>query len=445
MEQANWQRRRDILICIICAGIIIVAAWNLVNQFIDAIMLLLLSMAVAFLITPVVNALEKLKIPRVLGALLTYIVVIAAIGAVMYALVFSLIDQVRLFSNTIVTFVGNIPENFNAVYNYLVQQGIPASNINAAITQIQLQAQNFASAAASNAVNILVLISNLFVNIVVVIVMSFYLTVDGKRIRNNIMNAVPRRMRSPTLLFEDALNRVVGNYIRGQLTLAVLIGIMVTLVCMLNGLGQFALIFGVLGFLFETIPMVGPLLASISPILASLLLPDPFPRTIWIIVCFVVIQMLESNVLGPRIVGHAVGLHPVASIMALLVFARLFGTAFGAFGGAVGALIATPIVAAGWVVLVSIYRSMRGETADQILARRRTPWSIGRSTVPMALRLRRARRMGARTPPPFTAQDQVAERAKEKVEEAKEKAEEALVPQSQETPRRADDPAEATE
>src|SRR5579884_2089901 len=95
MEQANWQRRRDILICIICAGIIIVAAWNLVNQFIDAIMLLLLSMAVAFLITPVVNALEKLKIPRVLGALLTYIVVIAAIGAVMYALVFSLIDQVR--------------------------------------------------------------------------------------------------------------------------------------------------------------------------------------------------------------------------------------------------------------------------------------------------------------------------------------------------------------
>ena len=437
MEQANWQRRRDILICIICAGIIIVAAWNLVNQFIDAVMLLLLSMAVAFLITPAVNALEKLKVPRVLGALLTYIVVLAVIGYVGYLLTFTLVSQVQLFSNDIVVFVENVPTNFTAIYEYLVQQGIPASNINAAIGQIQLQVQNFASAAVTNALNILVLISNLFVNIVVVIVMSFYLTVDGKRIRTLIMNAVPRRIHSQALLFEDALNRVVGNYIRGQLTLAVLIGIMVTLVCMLNGLGQFALIFGVLGFLFETIPMVGPLLASISPILASLLLPDPFPRTIWIIVCFVVIQMLESNILGPRIVGHAVGLHPVASIMALLVFARLFGTAFGAFGGAVGALIATPIVAAAWVVLVSIYRSMRGETADQILARRRASWSIGKSTVPMALKLRRAQRLGSRVPP-LTSKDQVAERAKEEVEEA-------LVSQSQETPRRADDPAQATE
>ncbi|HEY7416677.1 MAG TPA: AI-2E family transporter, partial [Ktedonobacteraceae bacterium] len=267
MEQANWQRRRDILICIICGGIIIVAAWNLFNQFIDAILLLLLSMTVAFLLTPVVNALEKLKIPRVLAALLTYIVVIAVIGALTYALIFSLINQVQQFSNAIISFVYYIPMNFTALYNTLIANGIPDSNIQAAIGQIQAQASNFAQAAAENALNILVFISNAFLNFVIVIVMSFYLTVDGKRIRNNIMNAIPQRTRPSVLLFEDALNRVVGNYIRGQLTLAVLIGIMVALVCVVTGLGQFALVFGVLGFLFETIPMVGPLLASISPIL----------------------------------------------------------------------------------------------------------------------------------------------------------------------------------
>ncbi len=443
MEQANWQRRRDILICIICIGIIIVAAWTLIGQFIDAIMLLLLSMAVAFLITPVVNTLERLKIPRVLGALLTYIVVLAVIGGVVYALIFSLIDQVQLFSNTIENFVSSIPTNFATVYNYLIQHGIPDSNIQAAISQIRDQALNFAYAASQNAFSIVAIISNAFVNIVVVIVMSFYLTVDGRRIRNNIMNAVPRRIHPHALLFEDALNRVVGNYIRGQLTLAVLIGVMVALVCMLTGLGQFAIIFGVLGFLFETIPMVGPLLASISPVLASLLMPDPFPRTIWVVVCFVVIQMLESNVLGPRIVGHAVGLHPVASIMALLVFARLFGTAFGAFGGAIGALVATPIVAAGWVVLVSIYRSMRGETADQILARRRTPWRIGRSTVPMALKLRRARRFGSHVPSSLTTQNHAATAQNPATEQVEEKAEKAFVPP--ETSLREDDTTRTAE
>ena len=114
--------------------------------------------------------------------------------------------------------------------------------------------------------------------------------------------------------------------------------------------------------------MVGPALASIPAILLSLLLPEPFPRTLWVILWFFVIQMIESNILGPRIVGHAVGLHPVASILALLVGAKLFG--------AFGALLATPVVAAGWVVIASIYHSARGEPTDQMLSHKRPSWRV---------------------------------------------------------------------
>ena len=123
--------------------------------------------------------------------------------------------------------------------------------------------------------------------------------------------------------------------------------------------------------------MIGPGLASITPLLLSLLLPDPFPRTFVLALCFLSLQIIESNILGPRIVGHAVGLHPVAAILSLLVGAKLFGL--------FGALIATPLVAAAWVVMASFYRSARGETADQMLARKRPPrilrrplWGIGR-------------------------------------------------------------------
>jgi len=139
------------------------------------------------------------------------------------------------------------------------------------------------------------------------------------------------------------------------------------------------LIIGALAFLFETIPMVGPVLAAIPAILISLLLPGPFPRTFYIIAYFVIVQVLENNVLGPRIVGHAVGLHPVASIFALIIFVQLFGP--------FGALIATPIVAAAWVVITSIYRSARGETAEEILGKKRSPW-IRRRPITRHLRLR---------------------------------------------------------
>jgi predicted PurR-regulated permease PerM len=186
------------------------------------------------------------------------------------------------------------------------------------------------------------------------------------------MSIVPERSKDHALLFEDALNRVVGNYIRGQLTLALIIGVLSGIICLITGLGQFALLVGFMAFLFETIPMVGPTLASIPAIILSLLLPAAFPRTFWVIGAFVVIQAIESNVLGPRIVGHAVGLHPVASILALIVGTRLFG--------AFGALLATPIVAAAWVVIASLYRSARGETADQILARKRASWNFPRPT-----------------------------------------------------------------
>ena len=324
MNQAKWQNRRDILISIICMGIIIWTVWNLVNQFIEAILLLLLAMTIAYLITPLANLLEqKQHIPRWLATLLTYIVVAAIATLVSYVLISSLVGQLSIFSKTIVTFTAAIPNQYSSTINFLKTHfGIPQERIDVAIGQFSSQVSSFVNTALNNIINLAFFLTNTIIDTLIVVIISFYLTLDGKRMRNSIINVVPKRSISAVLLFEDALTRVVGRYIRGQLTLAVIIGLLTAIVCAIFGLSQFAIIFGVLGFLFETIPMVGPLLASIPPILTSLLLPNPFPRTVFIMLSFIVIQTIESNVLGPRIVGRAVGLHPVVSIIALLVFTK---------------------------------------------------------------------------------------------------------------------------
>jgi predicted PurR-regulated permease PerM len=375
MDKANWERIRDVLITTICIGVLLWAGWSLMGQFIHVIVLLLLAMAVAFLVTPAVNLLDRYKyMPRVLSALIVYVIILAVLCFLVYALVFSVINQAQKFSDTVSTYVTiDLPKRASDFQKFLLDQHVPDSNINTAINQIQQYATNFAQLLASNVVNIVLAVTDALVNILLVVVLSFYLTLDGKRIRDSLFSIAPRRSKPHLLVFEDALNRVVGNYIRGQLTLAVLIGIFAGVGCAFLGLGDYALVIGVLAFLFETIPMVGPALASIPAILLSLLLPDPFPRTFWIAIYFVVVQIFESNILGPRIVGHAVGLHPVASIIALLIGAQLFGP--------FGALLATPIVAAGWVVIASFYRSLRGETAEQILAKKPTsPWVFRRPT-----------------------------------------------------------------
>lgn len=367
MENANWQRIRDVLISIICIGILFWAGWSIMSQFVHAIILLLLAMAISFLVTPVVNFLNR-YMPRVLATLLVFLLVLGVLGGLLYALVTSLILQVEYFATHIPGAILNLPNTYTSTVDWLIKQGIPSQNIYDTIKNVNSQVSQYATSFLSNVLTIVFVATDVLINILLIAVLSFYLTLDGKRIRDSIISIAPRRMLPHVLLFEDALNCVVGNYIRGQLTLASFIGVLAGIGCTIFGLGNYALIVGMLAFLFETIPMVGPALASIPALLISLLLPDPFPRTFGIMIYFVCVQMVESNILGPRIVGHAVGLHPVASILALIVGAQLFGP--------FGALLATPIVAALWVVIASLYRSIRGESADDILAAspRRSRW-----------------------------------------------------------------------
>ena len=374
MDRFNWPRMRDILVSIICIGIIFWASWSIMSQFVHAIILLLLAMAIAYLVTPLVNMLHR-YMPRPLAALLVFVLILGVLGGLCYALVFSLIQQMQYFYTHVPTYFSTLPDTYNSFQKWLVRQGIPPDQIQQTLKNLQDQVTEFLSTIVNNALNIVFVVTDVLVNILLVAVLGFYLTVDGKRIRNSLVGIAPRRSLPHVLLFEDALNRVVGNYIRGQLTLALIIGVLAGVGCSIFHLGNYALIVGVLAFLFETIPMVGPALASIPALLISLLLPDPFPRTAYILVYFIFVQMIESNILGPRIVGHAVGLHPVASILALIIGAQLFG--------AFGALLATPVVAALWVVISSLYRSIRGESADEILATsKRSAWIRERSPGP---------------------------------------------------------------
>jgi predicted PurR-regulated permease PerM len=385
MDQVNWQRMRDILIVVICVGVIGWAAFSIMGIFVHAIVLLLLAMAVAFLVTPLIDLLNR-HMPRFPAALGVYLVVLAGLVGLCYALVFSLIQQVNYFSTHLPEYVQNLPNTYTATLDWFVKQGVPLSSINKAISTIEDQANAFALSLAANLVSIVTLVGEAVVNTLLVVVLSFYLTLDGNRLRKALMNVAPKQSMPHVILFQDALNRVVGNYIRGQLTLAAIIGVLAGVGCYFLGLSNFALIIGVLAFLFETIPMVGPALASIPAILISLLLPDPFPRTYAIVIYFIVIQVFESNILGPRIVGHAVGLHPVVSILALIVGVQLFG--------AFGALLATPVLAA-----------VRGESADEILATHRSSW-IRRRSPPHHLKMRKGNSAGTKTSEANTAGEQ---------------------------------------
>jgi predicted PurR-regulated permease PerM len=186
------------------------------------------------------------------------------------------------------------------------------------------------------------------VDLVLVLVITFYFLLDERRLRVALFRTFePQRRPAVRRVFQE-VSRVFGAYVRAQLLLALSIGLLVGIALVLLGV-PYALFLAMFAALAELIPMVGPVAGAIPALLVAATMP--FPAILWVAVAFVVIQQLESNVLMPRLSGHAVGLHPVGSILALALGFELWGV--------VGALFAVPTAGLLWVLVSTAVRAWR--------------------------------------------------------------------------------------
>jgi predicted PurR-regulated permease PerM len=138
------------------------------------------------------------------------------------------------------------------------------------------------------------------------------------------------------------------------ITLAVIVGVLAGVGTAVLGL-PYAIVLGMLAGLFELVPMFGPILSVVPAVLVALFMP--FPTVIWVLLYFLIIQQVENNVLAPRISGHAVGLHRLGAMFALLAGFQL--------AGLLGGLFAVPLAGVLWVLLGAAYRNVVVERPPQ--------------------------------------------------------------------------------
>jgi predicted PurR-regulated permease PerM len=192
-------------------------------------------------------------------------------------------------------------------------------------------------------------IGSFLTDALLVVVVSFYLLLDGERIRGLLFQLLPARNRRAAIVLEHEVTRVLGGYLRAQLLTSLSIGLIVGLGCWLLSL-PYAVALGLLAGLLELVPIFGPVLAAVPAVVTALFMPAP--TVVYVLLFFVVVQQIECNVLVPRITGRALGLHPVATLFALLAGYQS--------AGAIGALVAAPCAALMW----SIARTARPDLAS---------------------------------------------------------------------------------
>ena len=346
---SKWSDRRDIPIAILAWIALVVFTLWAAGFVIRTILVIVIAALLAYALAPGVRLLNRFM-PRVLAILIIYLVVLGGISMLLYFVINTTILQISaLVKNlqTLLTATGSQPSPLVA---FLSRFGISQSQISGFGQQVISQAEGF----VGGVVPLLTGIFDAALDIIIVAVLSVYLLIDGARLKGWIEHHAPLTLRDRTHFAMSTLERVVGGYIRGQLTLSLLIGVLVGIGMTIFRL-PYAVLLGVLAFVLEFIPVLGTLTSGLICVLIAL--TNGWLVALGVLIYFVLVHIFEGDIVGPRIVGKAVGLHPAISLVALIAGAELFGVW--------GAVLAAPLAGLIQALLVAIWQNWRETHPDE--------------------------------------------------------------------------------
>lgn len=322
----NWYRRLIILLTILAALVLAVMILTGISHIITSLLVIVIAAFIAYAIAPVVEIFRKVM-PRPLAILLAYLIVFAILVVVSYVVVSTAVRQIGVLANNIGIWLTPNNKGQITLLALLLKTGLTQAQISALEQQVEGTLSNLAGSLAGGILPILGGVAGGMLNILLTIVISIYLLVDGAHAVDLMQSSIPRSRRGQFSSTIDILQRVVGGYIRGQILLCTLIGIIV-------GVGlfvlqfPFAVLMGVLTFITEFIPVLGTIFAGTVAVLLALT-QGGWVMAIEVLIFFVFVHLFEGYFLAPRLIGNAVKLNPAIMLIALTVGSELFGV-FGA-------------------------------------------------------------------------------------------------------------------
>ena len=315
----------------------------------------------AYTLDPAVTRLQLLtrgRMPRVVAVLLVQVVFVVLVLALVMLLVPILMHEVPRMRDQLPVIAERLQATLSPWLQRLgiqVTWDVPSFKAFLLSTFSTNWSDGFAQALTSLRIGGSVALA-IIGNLILIPVVLFYLLLDWRRVVRHIEALVPLPMRRAYDGFVIECDQVLGQYLRGQLSVMALLAVYYSLALWLFGL-ELALPIGVFTGLAVFVPYVGFGVGLLLALLAGVLQMPLYQAVLMISVVYGAGQLIESFVLTPRLVGERIGLHPLHVIFALMAFGQLFGF--------VGVLIALPVSA---VLLVAI-RHLRAQYQSSQLYR----------------------------------------------------------------------------
>ena len=358
MERNRLFRILMVLLILISALHLGGVLWGMTQHFGDIIVMFFLAWLLGFVLTPVSQMIEaRLRVPRVLAALVVYLSLFVAILGALLLIVPTLATQIAELGQVLPTYAERAPQILADI-----QSDLAARKIDIDITSIY-RSQEISSSLASigstsvqNALTLLAGAFNVLFSVILVLLLSFYIVIDGDSIMASLLQFVPDEHRGEADFFLDLVKRSFGGFLRGTLIQAVVYGVGTGVVMMLAGL-EFTLVASLFAGFIMVIPVFGPFLAIVPPV-GIAVASAPIQTVLLVVGGLLILQQITFNVIAPKVMSDALGLHPLLVFAALLIGGRL--------AGVTGAIFGVPVAAVIWAMLLQLLRrSKYGQLARE--------------------------------------------------------------------------------
>ena len=316
------------------------------------------SAGLVFLLEPAVRTFERMRIPRVVGTLLSFIILLALILATVALVLPTVREQAAELAQKLpdlyqsgIDWARQFATNVGVDIDELLSQESIELWLNDPANQETIQ--NVLIGFGAGAGTFLRGVTESIAIVVLAPVLAIYILIDLSRFKESALDLTPPKYRDETAFVAGEVGTALGSFVRGQLLVAVIVGIASSIGMWIIDL-PFWLIIGILAGFLNLIPFLGPIVGGALAVLVALLNGDP-TQAIWAVVIFVIIQQVDNHIITPLIQRARVNLSPLVIVLALIIG--------GSIAGLLGVLVAVPITAALRIVVGHIWRTrMLGES-----------------------------------------------------------------------------------
>jgi predicted PurR-regulated permease PerM len=328
-----------------------------INRFGTVIALFFCAWLISFVLGPPADALVRLKVRRPLAVFAVYALAFAVVffGLVLFIPVFA--DQLGRLREAVNTYTGLTPTMLTWLEERALAFGVTESDLREFYRGALDQVRAFTGQALQNAIGLLTGAASVAVNLVFCLIISVYMMLDGRRIIAGMLALLPRRYRDEARAVLQSIGDNFGGFIRGTLILSAVYAVGVALTMWLVAL-DYKAISALFAGVALIIPFVGPAI-SLAPALLVALLTRPGDAW-WIALLLFGMQQAVLNIVGPRVYGRTVNMHPL-----LVIGAALTGAAVAGFWGA---LFGIPVVGIFASAVKRLFSGQSPEEGDETAA-----------------------------------------------------------------------------